>query len=260
MLSVSAWFRQHALEHHLIGDEVWQPVLNRIEILQGLTPEQLHDLRERASLFLLRKKISTVDGLELSDIDRACIATLAEQILLGLEDKLKWFQGFHEVSVYPDAFVTHRSTTDTCGIVHQEPHALSGEAWHQGGVVLDWKSVQEGFTWGYGNVVAHEMSHKLDMLNGSANGCPPLHSNMCIETWSKVMQSAFDHLCKYVEQHGPQHSPINAYGTTNPAEFFAVITEYFFNAPHQLHKVFPEVYAQYKLFYRQDPIQLSPHA
>lgn len=100
-------------------------------------------------------------------------------------------------------------------------------------------------------MVLHEFAHKLDFLDGTANGHPPLQQGMSNETWSKLFLAAYDHLNRQVEHH--HHTPFNPYGATAPAEFFAVMTEAFFQVPGRVRQVYPQVYAQLALYYRQDP-------
>jgi Mlc titration factor MtfA (ptsG expression regulator) len=114
--------------------------------------------------------------------------------------------------------------------------------------------VQQSGGWEGYNLVIHELTHKLDMLNGDANGLPPLHRNMRIDTWAAVMQSAYDSLNATLDADPHAHTAIDPYAAENPAEFFAVTSEYFFSAPDVLHETFPEVYQQLAAFYRQDPL------
>lgn len=130
---------------------------------------------------------------------------------------------------------------------------MSGESWSRGPVILSWDDITSDMAPlhpGH-NVVVHEFAHKLDMLNGSANGMPPLHRDMLREQWSKNFSQAFEHLRHRLDHH---HRPgINAYGANNPAEFFAVVSEYFFTDPQKLHHLSSAVYDQLVLFYRQNP-------
>ena len=103
-------------------------------------------------------------------------------------------------------------------------------------------------------MVIHEIAHKLDMLNGSCNGYPPLHHEMSVTLWTEVWTKAFNDLQLELEQQ--QYSVINPYAATDPAEFFAVLSEYFFTAPALLAHRFTEVYQQLKLYYRQDPLAI----
>lgn len=120
--------------------------------------------------------------------------------------------------------------------------------------MLAWPGVLAGGGWDASNLVIHELAHKLDMLNGAANGMPPLHPGMSVSDWSHAMQQAYDHLNHYLDHHNPDHAPIDPYAGENPAEFFAVISEYFFTAPDLLHHAYAQVYQQLCLFYRQDPL------
>ena len=104
------------------------------------------------------------------------------------------------------------------------------------------------------NLVIHELAHKLDMLNGNANGLPPLHADMRVSDWAKVMQEAYDDLDRQLERNPDAETAIDPYAAENPAEFFAVTSEYFFSAPDLLYEAYPQVYEQLKLFYRQDPL------
>ncbi|WP_312942795.1 zinc-dependent peptidase, partial [Stutzerimonas balearica] len=97
-------------------------------------------------------------------------------------------------------------------------------------------------------------AHKLDMLNGDANGLPPLHRQMRIDAWAAAMQGAYDRLNAALDANPQAETPIDPYAAENPAEFFAVTSEYFFSAPDVLQHAFPEVYAQLAVFYRQDPL------
>jgi Mlc titration factor MtfA (ptsG expression regulator) len=121
-------------------------------------------------------------------------------------------------------------------------------------VILAWPGVLASGGWEGYNLVIHELAHKLDMLNGNANGQPPLHSNMRANEWASVMQSAYDHLNRQLNRNPDAETQIDPYAAENPAEFFAVTSEYFFSAPDLLTSVYPKVYQQLQLFYRQDPL------
>ena len=48
---------------------------------------------------------------------------------------------------------------------------------------------------------------------------------------------------------------LSKYGATNPAEFFAVATESFFEKPRQMKKRHPDLYEELRLYYRLDPAE-----
>ncbi|MDD5410124.1 MAG: zinc-dependent peptidase, partial [Methylobacter sp.] len=162
--------------------------------------------------------------------------------------------GWTEVIVYPGAFRVDRDDRDAAGVVHHQEQALIGESWSRGPLILSWDDVErdmQGKQSGR-NVVIHEIAHKLDVLNGSANGYPPLHYGMDVTQWAASLSAAYQSLVRRVEHH--HRACIDPYAATNPAEFFAVISEYFFCAPEVLHAHFAEVYQQLQLYYRQDPL------
>ena len=247
------WRRKRILARHLIASDIWQQACQQLPILHGLDDTQSQCLRERASLFLQQKHLTLIGDLQLSDIDRARLAALAQLPLLALAEQLDWYQGFHELILYPQDFVSPQRHRDPSGVEHQWQAEHSGEAWLQGPVILAWPGVRSSGDWDGYNLVIHELAHKLDMLNGDANGLPPLHRNMRLSDWSSAMQQAYDLINHQLELgHPPEIDP---YAAENPAEFFAVTSEYFFSAPDILHRHFAPVYEQLRLFYRQDPLQ-----
>jgi len=253
MWSFRAWRRQRILARHPISTASWAEVLRRLPLLDGLDAAELQRLQERAVLFLHGKHLSALPGVELDEGARLLLAVQAELPLLHLAE-LDWYQGFHEIVLYPDDFLSPQRHRDASGVVHEWDAEHSGEAWQQGPVILAWPGVQASGQWDGYNLVIHELAHKLDMLNGDANGLPPLHGDMRIGDWASAMQSAFDQLNAQLDADPGGETAIDPYAAENPAEFFAVTSEYFFSAPDLLAEAFPAVYAQLKLFYRQDPL------
>ena len=184
-----------------------------------------------------------------------CVYIAAQACLLIMNLDLNYFRGWSEVIVYPDSFVIQREEYDDIGVVHETRRTLAGEAWGRGPVILSWSDARPGLR-PYGsasNVVLHEFAHKLDMLNGVANGMPPLHNNMVRENWTASLSEAYEKLYHQLERH--HHTAIDPYAAENPAEFFAVLTEVFFEQPGLLHNLYPQVYGQLSMFYRQDPLR-----
>jgi len=242
---------RYTLSHYPIPLHVWDDLLHRAAIFHGLSAVERAHLRELATLFLHRKTLNGVQGLVIST--EMAVAVAAQACLPILKLGLDYYDGWVEVVVYPAAFRVTRERTDTTGLVSQEVQALSGESWLQGPVIFAWEEDARDLAQARSgrNVIIHELAHKLDMLNGSANGLPPLHSDMVRRQWTTAFSDAFDHL---QQQLSRQHHPaINPYAATAPAEFFAVASEYFFTDPHTLRHHYPAVYDQLALFYRQNP-------
>jgi len=231
----------------------WRNAISQLSVLQHLSHAEQHTLRELASQFLRVKTITGAGELLPDENMRILIAAQACLLILNLD--LSYYDGWHEIIVYPDTFVVHRETFDAAGLVHEAPQALGGEAWSRGPVILSWADARPG-TLPHGdgsNVILHEFAHKLDMLNGAANGMPPLHKIMNRETWTAVFQRAYDALQQRLANQQP--SLIDPYAAENPAEFFSVCSELFFENPRKLLHVYPDLYEQLRLFYRQDPVK-----
>lgn len=220
-------------------------------ILKGLSAVERARLREWTTLFLHRKAINGAHGLAVTT--EMAVAVAAQACLLILHLGIDSYDGWVEVVIYPGAFRVDRDSTDSMGLVTRQSRVLSGESWLRGPVILSWDDVASGLNSASGhNVVVHEFAHKLDMLDGSTNGMPPLHSGMVRQAWVKAFTEAFSRLRQQVSSGYPLD--FNAYGATSPAEFFAVASEYFFTDPHRLQYLFPAVYDQLELFYGQKPV------
>lgn len=250
------WRDQRILMRYPIDDALWQSVLHQLPILDGLRPEESFRLRDRAILFLARKRLNPLPGVEWNDESKLRLAAQAELPLLHLPE-LDWYQGFHEVILYPGDFISPQKHRDASGsgVMHEFDDARSGETSYQGPVIMAWPGVLESGEWHGFNLIIHELSHKLDMLNGDANGMPPLHADMHPGEWTQIMQHAYDDLNARLDEALDEEPPIDDYAAENPAEFFAVTSEYFFTAPDLLHDAYPAVYRQLEMFYRQNPLQ-----
>ncbi len=243
------WRIRRIIARHPIPEPLWQRALQRCAPAQRLGASDQATLRVLATLFLERKSLEPVKGLQLDDADLVLLATHACIPILTLG--MDWYDGWGSIIVYPDAFIPRRPRIDAAGVVHQSDSLLAGEAWGRGPVILSWAEVlNTGKTPGH-NVVIHEMAHKLDMLNGDANGFPPLHRRMDRRVWSRVFSGAWDRLKD--EQRNGLDLPMDPYALESPAEFFAVASEQFFEAPANLRLHLPDVYRQLAQFYRQHP-------
>jgi hypothetical protein len=245
---LSRWRERRILRRQPIAEIDWRAVLAHSEPIRRLDASDQARLRVLATQLLHDKSLEPVQGLELDSSKRAWLAALACLPILKLG--LHWYRGWHSFVIYPDTFVPEREYVDEAGVVHRHHTPLHGEAWEQGPVILAWEAVARS---GEGhNVVIHEMAHKLDMLNGGANGFPPLHARMNRRAWVRVLGSAFRQLEQRVREGYPP--PLDPYGLENPGEFFAVASEAFFEAPRRLRNFSPELYQQLSLFYRQRPL------
>lgn len=247
---IGRWWRARILKRHTIPHRAFDTALSRLPILHGLdTPERTR-LRESASLFVHDKSFSAAGGADIDDATQLAIALQACLLTLNLDDSS--YQGWSEIILYPDEFLRQREETDEAGVVHRSRDILAGEAWHGGPLVLSIADVTASGQADGTNVVLHEFAHKLDMLNGDANGYPPLHHGMDTASWARDFSAAYAELCSRVD--AGEETSIDPYATTNPAEFFAVLTEVFFETPRLLDTEYPAIYRQLQQFYRQHPL------
>ncbi len=224
----------------------------KLVLLHDLSSVEKAHLRVLATLFIRSKTFTGAHGFQITDEMLVIIATQAALPILKLG--LDYYNGWIEVIVYPGAFRTNHNNIDPSGLVSSESNTLSGESWLRGPLILSWQDVEHDLHAPHlgHNVVIHEFAHKLDMLDGSADGLPPLHPQMKIKQWADALSTAYEVLRQQVAHH--HRTRINAYAATTPAEFFAVVSEYFFAAPDILKQHCPSVYLQLTKFYLQDPL------
>lgn len=242
--------RRRILRQHRIADADWAQALAAVAPARRLTAGDQQRLRELVLLFLHEKTFLSGGGLELTGTMKLVIALQACVLILNLG--LDAYRPWHSIIVHPDQFKTHEQYEDELGIVTIDDDARSGEAWPEGPVVLSWRDVVSGTEDGI-NLVIHEFAHKLDMLDGDASGMPPLHPGMDRDAWQRDFTAAFASFGRRVVSGRPTR--LDPYAAEDPAEFFAVVSEVFFEEPELVQREFPRVYAHLAAFYRQDPLR-----
>ena len=207
-------------------------------------------LRGHVNVFLEEKAFVGCGGLEMSDEIRVTIAGHA--CLLLLNRITDYYPGFTTILVYPDTYVAREVTRD--GMLETvEEQARAGESWHRGPVVLSWEDVLRATDRGHAgdNVVLHEFAHKLDEENEQLDGLPVLADQRQYATWAEVFNREFESLRRSVERGEP--TVLDDYGAESPSEFFAVVTETFFERPRELSAQHPQLYEQMRRFFNLDP-------
>ncbi|GGI83957.1 M90 family metallopeptidase [Legionella impletisoli] len=245
---IKQWHHERIIHRSNVTDYQWQAAFQRLPLLKRLNQDEQKQLKHLAILFLHYKSLEGV-GIEVTTPMKLIIALQACLLILKLG--LEWYEGWVSIVIYPGAFAKEQMEVDECGVVHESKTSLSGESWERGPVVLSWQDAQFDHRFETRNVVIHELAHKLDMLNGQANGLPPLHKNMSIKQWADAFTHAYHDFCEGLLT---SPGPIDSYAATSPGEFFAVLSEYFFENPKVLAKQYPDVYHQLTQFYRQDPL------
>jgi len=249
--SLRRWKHRRVLATSSIPEPLWREALEALPFLAVYTESELARLRQRVVLFLSEKSIVAAKGFEVTPLMRVMIAIQACVLTLNLDPRL--YDGWQNVIVYPDEFITGLEYEDEAGVVHRRSEPLAGEAMPGGPVVLSWPDVEASADWSASgmNLVIHEFAHKIDMRNGEANGCPPLPGEMPPRAWQKTMRGAYEHFLARVEKG--EETAIDPYAAESPAEFFAVLSEVFFAEPTLLQGEYSAVYRLFTWFYRQDP-------
>jgi Mlc titration factor MtfA (ptsG expression regulator) len=232
--------------------EAWREILERrVPYVRRLPRDLRRQLEQHMQVFIAEKSFAGCDGLEISDEVRVTIA--AQACLLILNRRTDYYPGLTQILVYPGAFVIERLRAEPSGVLQEQRQALSGESWTHGQVVISWEDALEGaaIVDDGRNVVIHEFAHQLDQQKGYANGAPWLGRRDRYARWSQVMMEEFVRLQQQAATQEP--SLLSYYGASNPAEFFAVVSEVFFEQPREMAAMHPALYAELRAFYRIDP-------
>jgi MtfA peptidase len=250
----------------------WRTILRRRVPLYRQLPADLQQrLRRRILVFLAEKPFLGCGGLAVTDEMRVTIA--AQACLLRLGRGAGLYPELRQILVYPGAFVVDRVDAAPGGVLREQRRALAGESWSQGQVILSWQDVLDGARVvddGH-NVVLHEFAHQLDQESGSANGAPRQGSRAAHARWADVVSREFAGLHARIRARAAARaegswfgSPdvpapaepadlISDYGATNEAEFFAVVTEVFFEQAAALAERHPALFALLRDYYAVDP-------
>ena len=227
----------------------WRELLDaRLPVWRRLDDEERARLETLALELMAEVHWEAANGFEITDEIKVMIATEACVLILGLPDDS--FRGVHTVLVHPTTVVLTGEHSQVAGIVSDGPMPILGQAELHGPVTIVWDAVKEEARHpGSGhNVVLHEFAHRLDMLDGAADGTPPMGSVQQSERWVEVCTRVYGQV---VEGRGG--TALRSYAGVNPAEFFAVATEAFFDDPVDLRRQQPDLYEVLSDYYGQDP-------
>ena len=224
---------------------------------RGLPFARRRELEQLVQVLVAEKDFIGCDGQKITDEVRVTVAAQASLLLLGRRPR--YFPALRTILVYPGAFVVEKLRPEPSGVLQETRQVLSGESWSRGQVVLSWEDVLQGAAIADDgrNVVIHEFAHQLDQEKGYANGAPLLAGRHRYERWSRVLGEEFARLRLRASaaDDPPAAAPglLSDYGATDPAEFFAVASEVFFEQPGRLAAEHPELYAELAGYYRVDP-------
>lgn len=251
------WWKSEPIERPF--PDAWRAIVERnVEHWKRLQADQRSRLEQLIAAFIEDKNFVGCAGLDITDEIRVTIAANACLLLLGVDHGL--YKGVQTILVYPSTMMPperQRSLFDTTVAVVGPPQPILGQAHVRGPVILAWDAVRrDSRKPGRGhNVVFHEFAHKLDMLDNEVDGTPPLRGSEQYERWSRVCGNVYFDLQRRIS-HG-ETTFLDPYAGTSEAEFFAVVTEVFFNSPKELRNTHFELYNVLRDYYRQDPAEMA---
>lgn len=243
--------RAHLLETPF--PDAWREYLDANVAASGrLPPEQQQRLRDLTQVFVAEKHWEGAGGLAVTDEMRVTIAGTACLMILARDHDL--FADVESIVIYPHAVVARQPQwmTYTSLVPRSDEQPVLGLAQRGGAVVLAWDDVARGARHPRDgrNLVIHELAHKIDFLDGAADGTPPLAAARR-RAWAAAFEPAFQqHVARAAKG---ERSFLRDYAVTNEAEYFACATEVFFEQPAQLRADLPDVYAQLAAFFGVDP-------
>jgi Mlc titration factor MtfA (ptsG expression regulator) len=221
-----------------------------IPTYSGMPVELQDQLQRLVKQFLHQKKFVGCDDLNITDEMRVTIAGKACMLLLNRAPRV--YPNLDVILVYPSAFIVPRNEIGIGGIVTHAHQHLSGESWSDGRVILAWDHVQQADGYDFRHdVVLHEFAHQLDSESGSTNGAPYLPTTSRYRRWAATLSQAYFNL--QMAASNQTESVFDYYGATNPAEFFAVVTETFFTDPMMMAAWEPALFEEFRNYYRVDP-------
>ena len=231
----------------------WRKIIqHRMPYFRQMPADLQLQLKQHVQVFLAEKEFVGCNGIKITDEIRVTIAAQASLLLLNRKTDI--YPKLKTILVYPGAFIKQQENQLADGTVQSQKSVLLGESWDFGKVVLSWEDTLEGARVPDDgrNVVIHEFAHQLDQENGEANGAPILGKNQNYKCWADVFSSQFEQLRE--QARIGQSSLFDFYGATNPAEFFAVASEVFFEQAKEFHHEYPQLYRQLSQYYRVDPL------
>jgi Mlc titration factor MtfA (ptsG expression regulator) len=253
-----AWLRRRrrvAIRRRPFPNE-WRTIIERnVPYVACLPSEDREELARHIEVFLSEKHFEGCGGLVMTDEARVTIA--AQACVLLLHRETDYYPNLVSILVYPTTYLVPGGQRTADGLVAEGDQARLGESWARDVVVLAWDSVLSGAADIHDghNVVLHEFAHQLDQEGDTGAGAPVLPRRSMYVAWARVLGHDFDQLVHDTAHH--HRTLLDRYGATNPAEFFAVATETFFEKPRQLRSKHPALYSQLQQFFCQDPAALD---
>jgi len=254
MFGFKKWQRRRLSKQPLSEQQL--TILSRnVPYYRLLPPDRQSKLQGLTNIFLTEKTFEGCAGLTITEEIKVTVAAQACILLLGIEDLSSFYEGLRSILIYPKSYVAKVKNTRDSFFVEEGFQRRHGEAWARGHVVLAWDEVQKGASDIHDgqNLVFHEFAHQLDYDYGATSEIKSGDNESHFLSWGLIIGNEYNKLLEAIKQN--QQTLIDEYGATNLAEFFAVVTEYFFEQPQALKQKHPDLYKQLVKFYHQNPAE-----
>ena len=238
----------------------WLAFIQRhVGFFRRLSASDRAELLGHVQIFLAEKRFEGCGGFTITDEVRVTVA--AQACLLLLHRKTDYFPELLTILVYPLTYMVEEKRQVGEHFWEEGTVSRLGETGRRmGSLVLSWDAVKYGAADPSDgkNVVLHEFTHQLDFENHAADGMPSLATREQQLAWAAVMRSEFASLRAADESGIP--TLLDTYGAKDPAEFFAVSVEAFFERPCALRARHPKLYEQLRNYFQQEPVEYSAEA
>jgi hypothetical protein len=245
MVAAFGWwvFPKRKTRKTAVFPEAWRSKHKaNVDFYNQLPEAEKNRFEAEVLLFLDNVRITGVET-EVDDTDRMLVASSAVIPMFG-------FPGWHyrtlnEVLLYARAFNEDFKTEEA---EERTILGMVGGTGMTGTMILSKPSLHRAFgdQHSSNHVGIHEFVHLLDRADGTADGIPEvLLEQPFVIPWIKRMH-------REIKAIRDGDSRINPYGSTNEAEFFSVVSEYFFQQPYKLEKRHPELYTMLERIFKQD--------
>ncbi len=234
--------------------EQHKKILQRIPFYKKLNAQEKEKIQRSIIMFIHTKEFIGVD-LDVSDEMKVVIAFYACLLLLHI-DTTNCYDNLKTIIIYPHA-VVDKSIKESGGIYTKEEFLIDGQSANDTVVIVWHEARSEAFHLRHNNVLIHEFAHEIDFMDGEIDGIPPIERSKYNE-WIHILTKEFNALNKVALKNRDwgKYKLLGSYAASNEAEFFAVLSERFFESPKSLKKHFPQLYDELKSFYNFDTVKL----
>lgn len=216
----------------------------KVSFYNALSEEEKTRFENELTWFLRHTRITGIDTT-IDDTDKILVASSAVIPVFGFRD---WHYGsITEVLIYPNSFNANFETAGNTEGHERRITGMVGTGAMNGTMILSKQALHVGFMneSDKQNTAIHEFVHLIDKTDGAIDGIPEnLLGKQYVLPWINLMSAE-------IKKINAGKSDINPYGATNQAEFFAVVSEYFFEQPQLLQKKHPELYALLEKIFSQ---------